>query len=296
MKKLNYLLLFLLGFIVLNNNVLANNNTVDFSKKGTIDITLTEKEDNIKVSGAEITIYKVADATEENHNLVFEYSDEFKDCNVALNNLESKTLTTDITKCLNENTKGITQKTDEDGKVSFKDLDLGLYLVKQTNKVKGFMQISPYLVTIPKTINNEWSYNITSKPKTEITKLMDISVQKVWNTKVSNKNDKTNLPDEVTIELYKGEELIDTISLNNSNNWTYTWEDIDKSDEYNVKEVNIPKGYTVSYQQEGNLFIITNTKTLVQTGQMTWLVAATGLLGMVFIISGYIVSKRTDNE
>lgn len=297
MKKINYVLLLFLSFIIFNNNVLAqNNNVVDFSKKGKVDITLTKKDDNTGIKGAEITLYKVANATEENNNLVFKYSNGFEGCKASLSNLESKTLTSEIINCLNDNVKGINLTTTANGNVSFKELDLGLYLVKQTKKVKGYLEISPYLIALPKDNNNTWTYSISSKPKTEITELIDISVQKIWNTKISNQNDKNILPSKVTIELYKENELIDTVTLNEDNNWYYTWLDMEKSDEYIVKEVNIPKGYTATYQQEDNLFIVTNTTSLVQTGQMTWLVAVIGLLGMIFIVSSYIISKRTNNE
>ena len=47
------------------------------------------------------------------------------------------------------------------------------------------------------------------------------------------------------------------------NNWEYTWEQIEASDEYNVKEINVPEGYTPTYKQIANTFIITNSKNFI---------------------------------
>lgn len=287
MKKLSILLLMLFTFCA---NILSVN-ALDFTKKGSIEITLIEKEEQTKINGAELTIYKIADAKEENHNLVFEYVSELSDCKVSLDNLDNDNISEEINKCLNDSVKGISLVT-EDGKVNFEDLDLGLYLVKQTNKVEGYSVITPYLVMIPRVINDEWTYNVTSKPKTDIIRVIDLKVTKVWNKANSNINSSINLPKEIEIELSKNGEVIDTVKLNSANNWEYTWKDLEKSDMYNVREVNVPKGYTVTYQKEGNLFIVTNTTSLVQTGNMPWLVEVIGGIGLIFIVISLIYNKN----
>lgn len=287
MKKLSILLLMLFTFCA---NILSVN-ALDFTKKGSIEITLIEKEEQTKINGAELTIYKIADAKEENHNLVFEYVNELSDCKVSLDNLDNDNISEEINKCLNDSVKGISLVT-EDGKVNFEDLDLGLYLVKQTNKVEGYSVITPYLVMIPRVINDEWTYNVTSKPKTDIIRVIDLKVTKVWNKANSNISSSINLPKEIEIELSKNGEVIDTVKLNSANNWEHTWKDLEKSDMYNVREVNVPKGYTVTYQKEGNLFIVTNTTSLVQTGNMPWLVEIIGGIGLIFIVISLIYNKN----
>ena len=94
MKKLSILLLMLFMF---NTKLYAN--TVDFDKKGSIEITLLEKQENTKIDGAEITIYKVANATEENYNLAFEYVNELSNCNVSLKELDTDNISEEINKC-----------------------------------------------------------------------------------------------------------------------------------------------------------------------------------------------------
>lgn len=295
MKRIKIILLSILIFYSTNIYALENN-TIDFNSKGSIEITLNEKTDNEKIEGAEILLYKVADAKSENHNLVFEYIDELKSCNASLNDLETKSKSEEIEKCINENIKSLKQITDINGTVKYNDLDLGLYLVKQNNIVKGYSKIDSFLVMIPKIVNNKWIYDIKSTPKTDIIRVIDINVKKVWNTSTSNTNDSIKLPRSIEVELLLNDKVIDTVKLSKDNNWSYTWEDLAKSEEYTIKEINVPKGYTPSYQKDNNTFIVTNTSTLVQTGQMLWIVMLLIITGITFIIISIIYDRKTNEQ
>lgn len=295
MKRIKIILLSIL--MLYSTNIYAlEGNTIDFNSKGSIEITLNEKTDNEKIEGAEILLYKVADAKSENHNLMFEYIDELKSCNASLNDLETKSKSEEIEKCINENIKSLKQITDINGTVKYNDLDLGLYLVKQNNIVGGFSKIDSFLVMIPKIVNNKWIYDIKSTPKTDIIRVIDINVKKVWNTSTSNTNDSIKLPRSIEVELLLNDKVIDTVKLSKYNNWSYTWEDLAKSEEYTIKEINVPKGYTPSYQKDNNTFIVTNTSTLVQTGQMLWIVMLLIITGITFIIISIIYDRKTNEQ
>ena len=288
----------LLSILMLyNTNIYAlEGNTIDFNSKGSIEINLNEKTDNEKIEGAEILLYKVADAKSENHNLMFEYIEELKSCNASLNDLETKSKSEEIEKCINENIKSLKQITDINGTVKYNDLDLGLYLVKQNNIVEGFSKIDSFLVMIPKIANNKWIYDIKSTPKTDIIRVIDINVKKVWNTSTSNTNDSIKIPRSIEVELLLNDKVIDTVKLSKDNNWLYTWENLAKSEEYTIKEINVPKGYTPSYQKDNNTFIVTNTSTLVQTGQMLWIVMLLIITGITFIIISIIYDRKTNEQ
>lgn len=295
MKRIKIILLSIL--MLYSTNIYAlEGNTIDFNSKGSIEITLNEKTDNEKIEGAEILLYKVADAKSKNHNLMFEYIDELKSCNASLNDLETKSKSEEIEKCINENIKSLKQITDINGTVKYNDLDLGLYLVKQNNIVEGFSKIDSFLVMIPKIVNNKWIYDIKSTPKTDIIRVIDINVKKVWNTSTSNTNDSIKLPRSIEVELLLNDKVIDTVKLSKDNNWSYTWEDLAKSEEYTIKEINVPKGYTPSYQKDNNTFIVTNTSTLVQTGQMLWIVMLLIITGITFIIISIIYDRKTNEQ
>jgi len=291
MKKLKYLFTFVLVLLISSNTVLANNNDhiVDFDRNASITITLREQDENTPINGAEITIYQVATATNKNNNLSFIYNEKLQICDLDLSN---NNLAKQIDKCIKEvELPSQKELTNEEGIVEFNKLPLGLYLVKQTNEVYEYSTIDPFLIATPKEEDNRWVYDIEATPKTEIIKLVDIIVEKKWDIINSNDN-----KENVTIELYKGDELIDTVILNDENNWTHTWKQIKASDEYSVKEINIPIGYTPTYRQVANKFIVTNTKTLVNTGQNTWLVSLLAYSGLIFVGVGFVLLKRNSYE
>ena len=287
MKNIKYLIVLLLLLII---PTYAQADIVDFNKKGTITIELIESTDNTKVSDAEITIYKLANATEVDNNLSFKYIDELKDCNVNITDL--KEVTTELNDCIKDKVlPSYNLITDTNGTVKFNNLDLGLYLVKEKKVPDKYSSFDPFLLMIPMQIDNSWTYDIVSNPKTDIIKLIDIIVKKEWNNDTSSK-----LPESVTIELLKDNEVIDTIKLSKENNWTYTWENIEKSDKYTVREIDIPVGYTPTYKNYEYTFIVTNTNTLIKTGTNTMFIELSLLLGLILITIGIIYNKKAHHE
>lgn len=275
-RKVNYLFIAIILFISLITNVKAN--TIDLSKKGSISVTLKEKSENVLIDGAEITIYYVGDAGIKDNNLVFNKREELT-CDVSLDNLKDTKLVSDISKCINDNVIKYVGTTNN-GKVTFNNLNQGLYLVSQTKNVEGYSLIDSFLVAIPKVEDNKWVYDINALPKVDIYKVIDLVVEKKWNT-ISK-----NIPKYVNIELYKGEELIDTIELSEENNWTYTFENIEKSDKYSIKEINIPKGFTPSYKVNEYIFTVTNSDILADTGQIFYPIIISFIAGFIFIVFG----------
>lgn len=292
-KKISYLLIMFALFIGFNNivNAQESNYTIDFSRKGSIEITLHEETRDSYVEGAEITIYHIADIYNKNNNLAHKFTEQFSGCEVSLEDINKDGLHKELEKCITEETTGISDFTDENGKVVFDDLSLGLYLVKQTNKVEGYSVIDTFIANIPVVIDNSWTYDIVAEPKTEIIRLMDVIVEKKWDIQNSR-----STPKSVVIELLKNEEVIDEITLSNENNWTHTWTQIIESDEYSVREKVVPEGYTVTYRQEGNKFIVTNIRTLVNTGQNNIISIILGSIGLILIIVGVIYDKRKKCE
>ena len=292
MKKIKYLII---TFILLLGNklpVFANDNIVDFTRKGSVSIILKESTEEMPVENAELTIFKIADVEEDKNNLSYRYVVELNKCNADLTNLENPNLVNEILECVNEKEiSSFKKNTNNDGIVNFSNLDLGLYLIMQTNDVIGYSKIDSFLVNIPKSIDNKWNYDIEAIPKIDIIKLFDLTVEKVWGVSGDN-----NIPDSVTIELLKNNKVIDTVKLSKENNWMYTWKQIEKSDEYLINEINIPIGYTATYRKEGDKFVATNTKTLIQTGQNTWLILMSAILGLIFITIGFATEKRNKYE
>lgn len=287
-KRGNYFVIFLLVFFGFMIPVKASN-VVDFSKTGSISVLLTDYEEEA-VSGVEITIYHIANATSKDYNLSFEYVDAMKECGVNLSDIDDNSLVLEVSKCINSEVESYSLVSDDDGNILFSDLKLGVYLVTQSNDVDGYSNIESFLVKMPFEEDNTWKYDIEAEPKVDIYKTIDLVVRKEWNT------NRTKLPKSVKIALYKGEKKIDTVVLSDDNGWTYTWENIEKSDTYNVKEIDVAKGYTVTYKNQGYSFIVTNTDSLAPTGQIYYPIVIMVSLGLIFVLLGTIQLKRTSNE
>lgn len=120
-----------------------------------------------------------------------------------------------------------------------------------------------------------------------------LTVKKLWND-----NDDAKRPDRATVQLYDGENAIEAVYLGEWNDWTYTWENLDPNGDWQAVEVDIPKGYTPYYAKDGSVLTVTNTATLIQTGQNNLPVVILGAFGVCLIAAGIlqVVKKRKHEE
>ena len=132
------------------------------------------------------------------------------------------------------------------------------------------------------TITNTRNYTPPDLP--DPTYPLNISVRKVW----SNDNLKER-PDSVTVTLYNGDVAYDSVRLGAWNNWSYSWKDLNAYGNWQVIETNIPRGYTPYYSVNNGVVTITNTATLIQTGQLNWPIWVLGGAGLVLILGGAVV-------
>ncbi len=137
------------------------------------------------------------------------------------------------------------------------------------------------------------SVTITNtKPTIPAKTPLDVIAKKVWSN-----DDGKDRPDSVTVTLYNGGQVYDTVKLNKDNNWTYHWKDSSVTGNWQIVETNIPKGYTPSYSVSGNVTTITNTWKLIQTGQLNWPIAVLGGVGIALIALGgaMLMKKKREN-
>ncbi len=130
------------------------------------------------------------------------------------------------------------------------------------------------------------------KPDPDPSYPLDVVVRKVWSS-----DDMKDRPDSVTVTLYNGDVPYETVRLGAWNNWTYTWKDLSAYGNWQVIESNIPKGYVPSYSVSGNVVTITNTRSLIQTGQLNWPIWVLGGAGLVLVALGgaMLVKKKKHN-
>ena len=107
-----------------------------------------------------------------------------------------------------------------------------------------------------------------------------------------NTDETVKIADYVTVELLRDGILVETTILNKDNNWKEIYPDMPVSDGYTIKEIDVPKGFTATYSQNGYEFTVTNSATLIQTGQLVWPIPVLALIGLILIAVGVMVLRK----
>ena len=269
----------------------AEDTVIDWEATGSIALTLADSYDQTPGEGAEITLYKVADAGSENSLLTFTFTGEFADCGLSLEDLNDETLPEKLAAFAAEKKlTGVTETTGKDGKLTFREVPLGFYVLVQTGGAEGYSVCMPFTVAVPTSGSAQWIYDIEASPKTGIVKLTELTVKKVWAG--SGKH-----PESVTVQLKRnGEAFGDAVTLNAENDWTYTWKELEARESWSVEEVAVPDGYKATYETKDTVVTITNTSKLPQTGQLNWPVPVLICAGLALFVVGWVLFFRRKKE
>ena len=119
----------------------------------------------------------------------------------------------------------------------------------------------------------------------------DLTVIKAWDD--DNNPDR---PGSVTLQLYNGTAAVDTITLTEADGWRHTWDDLAADGQWRVIEVDIPDGYTPVYSAADGVITITNTASLIDTGQMNWPIPILGGLGVLAMASGIVLMRKKKDD
>ena len=215
--------------------------------------------------------------------------------------------------------------TNASGEVKFDNLDKAVYLLVGNNvEVNGnYYNIKPSVISLPYNDGNSLVWDVNVEVKYEVTidngGICDINTMKIWRNRIKGKP----LQD-IEIQLLRDWEVYDTIILNEANNWTYEWEDLDRKYHWSIIEKDVPPDYKVNIRTEGDLHTVTNTNVvniepkptvpttpteqstvptetqpttepddkLTQTGQLNWPVPVLICCGAVFIILGIALMRK----
>lgn len=270
--------------LILTGSYSAFAEEFDPGKTGSISVTLADQ--NEPIAGAELSVYYVATATlDADGDLIYAYTEDFEQLNVSI---DDKSLAVRLDAYTAQyRVPSVQIKTDADGTAWCKDLPLGLYFVKQTGAVEGFALCTPFLVTVPHEKDGEYLYEVNASPKTEVSKLTSITIKKVWNI-----DESAEATEGVTVQLLKDGTVIKTARLDKNNHWQMTYNDMPQSDAYSVKEVDVPKGFTDTYTQNGYVFTVINTPTLIETGQLIWPIPLLAAGGVLLISAGVALLQK----
>ena len=115
---------------------------------------------------------------------------------------------------------------------------------------------------VPAELGNEYAHRVGEVDwvfLVEAFQFEKLTVHKAWED-----NDDPSRPESVTVHLVRIDKLtevreqVEDIVLNEENQWTYTWDELDDRYTWTVEEA-VPEGYEVSYKTEDNTVFITNS-------------------------------------
>ena len=307
-----------------------------FAETVTGTLTLYCRTEEITLSGMNWNVYRVGSRTGSG----FVLDGDFSDYQVDLSDLSTDSGRKTAAKTLENYAilDGIFPtdfgRTDENGIKKFEGLIPGLYLISGNELEIGNTTYTPSTLLIE--INSEGDpVNIDAYPKIISSvenpeELIDYSAKGFWRTE-----DGEDIVDAspIKIEIYRNNELFDTVILDENNNWTHNWKG-SPDDEWRIKEVDVPDNITVIYDSNERQFVVVNTpktekppvttttttittseetttttvKTTLtttkkkndnkipQTGQLWWPVPLLGLMGLVFIAIGLRICSLEKNE
>lgn len=149
--------------------IISTVSTVDaYSEIGSITVALEDGVAGTSTEGVEFELIKVGDVIDG----LYEYTEDFADEKTDLNKVEKademEELAIRLNKIANENKiTGISGITDNTGKIVFKELKVGIYLLRVTD-YNEYEYVEPTLISIPtydEDVQNSMNFDVTVIPK-----------------------------------------------------------------------------------------------------------------------------------
>lgn len=142
---------------------------LDLTKKGSITLTLKDSDGNA-MTGGFLDCIQVAEIVESGGETTYLLTNGFQDTNIFLEYfLDGKQSAASLAEELNDAVPAgaykIASRPDKTGTVTFSNLELGLYLIRQRAKSGYYESITPFVVTVPMNSDSGWVYDVTASPK-----------------------------------------------------------------------------------------------------------------------------------
>lgn len=196
--KVRNIIVFMIVFLMSTFMNVSTIHAESGSRKGSIHIVYkgrNELNQEVNLSDAQFSIYQVQYMS----NDTLTWKDNFKDSHISLVDTSAEAREKQA-KQLYEYTqkKGIpclTQETNALGRMSFRNLDQGIYLIVQKGYVesdKSQFESAPFLVSIPSLVDGSVEYNVTIEPKAEWVKTVKPTTSKPHKLHVKTGDD-TNI-------------------------------------------------------------------------------------------------------
>ena len=227
-------------------------------------LSLTYKSGDKVLAGQDIEAYHVASVSS---NAEYTLTPAFKDYPVNVKGITSQNEWNDVTATLNAYilsdsvapTKHGT--TDSNGKVTFDNLDTGLYLIRRASNgssdaISGF---DPFIISVPSLDDSgDWIYDIDSYPKpgSYVPTGDEIEYKTVvlWD----DAGHESERPANVGIKVSKNGNPVKTHTVSPDNNWSCKWNATDDGSEWTVVETGAGNKYDTTVSKSGNIFTVIN--------------------------------------
>lgn len=154
MKIIKKIMIFTFAFIcaigIINSSAVVH----AYSEIGSITVALEDGVDGTSTEGVKFELIQVGNVVDG----LYEYTEDFTDEKTDLNKIEKANELEELAIKLNKvatdkQIKGISNKTDNTGKLTFDELEVGIYLLRVTD-YNEYEYVEPTLITIP-TYNEE---------------------------------------------------------------------------------------------------------------------------------------------
>lgn len=215
--------------------------------------------------GGKVTIYRVATSK-------LKFVNGFDAAGVSLDNLTDSSLPGKLQAAVTSDTVSVSASAGSDGKVYFQNLQMGLYLVVQTQAVSGYEPFASFLVTIPIKDGQNWNYDVDASPKMELIPKHDITPPPDTETPDTEVPD-TEVPDT---------EVPDT-EVPNTEDTEDRNQPLHRVTEKDTEE------YDWNSSKNGRS---NDAPKIPQTGQLVWPIPVLAFIGLVLILVG----KRWKDE
>lgn len=166
MKIIKKIMIFTFVFIctigIINSSVHA------YSEIGSITVALEDGVDGTSTEGVEFELIQVGNVVDGLYQYTEDFADEKTDLNKINKSNELEELAIRLNKIANENKiTGISDITDNTGKLVFKELKVGIYLLRVTD-YNEYEYVEPTLISIPtydEDVQNSMNFDVTVIPK-----------------------------------------------------------------------------------------------------------------------------------
>lgn len=173
---------------------------------------------------------------------------------------------------LKKNDGSLIKEWTTDGTTHTVDLFAGEYIFRETTAPNGYVKVSDIYfkvddngnVSITSTVNNDIAQG-SDKKLTVVDKKIPITYRSLTVTKVWERygHDEKDIPDSVQVQLYAdGAPLGGEVTLKKSEKWSHTWQNLDDSKKYEVKEVTTSNDWVsrIETKSDGNVTIYNSMK------------------------------------